>query len=70
MGETFKVLCDSYNPKHKFYVGRGYFSAPDIDFEILFSSFKKVPVGSFIDVKIVDYKDEFFIGEVEFDEFA
>ena len=70
IGNTYKVLCDSYDAKHKFYVGRGYFSAPDIDFEILFSSFKKVPVGSFIDVKIVDYKDEFFIGEVEFDEFA
>jgi len=64
VGEVFKVLCDSYDLKHNFYVGRPYFSAPDIDFEILFTSFKKVTVGSFIDVKITNYKNGYFIGEV------
>ena len=52
------------------YVGRPYFSAPDIDFQVLFSSYKKVKVGSFIDVKITDFSEGYFIGEVEFDEFA
>jgi hypothetical protein len=46
-------------------VGRSYFSAPEIDFEILFSSYKRIPNGSFIDVKITDFRDGYFIGEVE-----
>ncbi len=67
IGTTLKVLCDSYVPEHKFYVGRPYFSAPEIDFEILFSSFKKITNGSFVDVKIVDFKEGYFIGEVEYE---
>jgi len=65
-GQTVKVLCDFYIAKHKFYVGRSYFSAPEIDFEILFSSFKRIPNGSFIDVKITDFRQGYFIGEVEY----
>ena len=70
IGNTYKIICDEYDSKHNFYVGRPYFSAPDIDFQVLFSSYKKVKVGSFIDVKITDFSEGYFIGEVEFDEFA
>lgn len=67
IGKTYKVICDSYNAQHKFYVGRPYFSTPEIDFEILFSSYKKIKIGSFVDVDILDYKDGFFIGEVGYE---
>lgn len=67
IGTKLKVLCDDYIPQHKFYVGRPYFSAPEIDFEILFSSFKKISKGSFVDVKITDFKEGYFIGEVEYE---
>ena len=70
VGNTYKLICDEYDAKHNFYVGRPYFSAPDIDFQVLFSSYKKIKVGSFIDVKITDFNQGYFIGEVEFDEFA
>jgi len=64
IGKTLKVLCDSYNSEYKFFVGRPYFSAPEIDFEIWFRSQKAISVGSFVDVKIVDFKDDCFIGEI------
>ncbi|NCB48231.1 MAG: 30S ribosomal protein S12 methylthiotransferase RimO [Clostridia bacterium] len=65
VGQTFKVLCDSYDSKHNFYVGRSYFCAPDIDFEILFTSKREITIGSFVDVEIVDYDKGYFIGKTE-----
>lgn len=64
IGKTLKVLCDSFNSKYKFFIGRPYFSAPEIDFEVWFKSQKAISVGSFVDVKIVDFKDDCFIGEI------
>ena len=65
VGKTYKVLVDRFDEKLKCYVGRAYFSAPDVDFEIYFSSFKHHKIGSFADVKILKYADEVFVGEVE-----
>lgn len=65
VGQTFKVLCDSYDKKHGFYVGRSYFCAPDIDFEIIFTSKREILIGSFVDVEIVDYDKGYFIGKTE-----
>lgn len=64
IGKTLKVLCDSFNSKYKFFIGRPYFSAPEIDFEVWFKSQKAITVGSFVDVKIIDFKDDCFIGEI------
>ena len=63
-GKTLKVLVDSYNPKYKFFIGRGYFSAPEVDFEIWFKSYKQISIGSFVDVTISKFADGCFIGEV------
>lgn len=65
VGQTYKVLCDSYDRKNGFYVGRSYFCAPDIDFEILFTSKREILIGSFVDVEIVDYDKGYFIGKAE-----
>lgn len=65
IGNTFKVLCDEYVKEKDFYVGRPYFSAPDIDFEVLFTSSRRLKPGTFVDVKILDYKKGFFVGNVE-----
>ena len=64
VGKTLKVLVDSFNPKYKFFVGRGYFSAPEVDFEIWFKSYKQISIGSFVDVTITKFIDGCFIGEV------
>lgn len=69
IGKVFKVIIDSYDSKTKLFTGRPYFSAPDIDFEILFTSFSHLTkVGSFADVQILDYKQGYFIGEVYYNE--
>lgn len=64
VGKTLKVLVDSFNPKYRFFVGRGYFSAPEVDFEIWFKSYKQISIGSFVDVTISKFLDGCFIGEV------
>lgn len=61
----FKVIVDSYDRDHKFYIGRSYFMAPSIDFEILFSSIPILRPGSFVDVEITDFSKGYFIGKVE-----
>lgn len=63
IGSTFKVICDK--KEGKYYVGRSYFSAPDIDYQILFSSNLPLRSGNFVDVNIVDFKDGYFVGKVE-----
>ena len=65
VGKTFKVLCDSYNAKYRFFIGRPYFSAPEVDFEVWFKSYKQISIGSFVDVRIVDFSNGCFIGEIE-----
>ena len=69
VGKTLKVLVDSYDSRHKFFVGRAYFMSPDVDFEVLFKPvFSDVKVGNFADVEIVDYDENgYFIGrQVEY----
>ncbi len=69
IGEVLKVIIDSYDSENNLFIGRPYFSAPDIDFEILFSSFSKLTkVGAFADVEILDYKNGYFLGEVYYNE--
>ena len=63
-GEVLKVLVDSFEKSHNFYIGRAYFSAPEVDFEVLIKSYKKLTIGSFVDVKICEFNKGFFIGEV------
>lgn len=65
IGSTFKVLIDSYDSQHGFYVGRTYFMAPDIDFEVLIASPYDIRLGSFVDVTILSYDKGYFIGDVD-----
>lgn len=63
-GKIFKVLCDEYDSKNKLFIGHSYFSAPDVDFEVLILPNKKVKVGNFIDVEIIDFNKGYFVGKV------
>lgn len=64
-GKTFKVIVDSFDSQHKFYVGRTYGMAPDVDFEVLFSCPYNIKLGAFVDVDILDYDKGYFIGQVD-----
>ncbi len=61
--KTFKVIVDK--KEGEYYIGRTYFSAPDIDFEVAFSSENNIKIGSFVDVKIKDFKNGYFVGYVD-----
>ena len=65
VGTTCKVLVDSFDREHKFFVGRSYRDAPDIDFEVLFISSYAVQIGSFVDVDLLDYSQGYFIGKTD-----
>jgi len=67
VGEFYKVLVDE-KTNGTFY-GRPYFSAPDVDFNIQFDSYRSMTkVGNFETVEIKDFADGTYIGEVFFDE--
>ncbi len=64
IGKTFKVVVDKvYNDG--IYEARPYFSAPDVDFLVYFSSYRKLNIGCFVDVTIEDFKDGIFIAQNE-----
>ena len=58
--QVFKVIVDGIY--EDYFVGRPYFSAPDVDYNIYFKSYSKLNLGSFVDVKITNFKDDYFIG--------
>ena len=58
--QVFKVIVDGV--QDEYYVGRPYFCAPDVDYKIYFKSYNKLVPGSFVDVKITGFKDDYFIG--------
>ena len=61
-GKTFKVVVDKVY-KDGIFEARPYFSAPDVDFLIYFSSYRKLNPGCFVDVTIQDFKDGIFIAQ-------
>lgn len=65
IGKTLKVIVDDYDIKHGFYVARPYFSAPDIDFEVLLKADFQIKLGSFVDAEIVDYNKNYFIARAD-----
>lgn len=58
--QVFKIIVDGVY--EDYFVGRPYFSAPDVDYNIYFKSYSKLNLGSFVDVKITNFKDDYFIG--------
>lgn len=58
IGQTLEVLIERYESLFNRYVARSYISAPDgIDGVVYIKTDKELKIGSFIKVKIVDYKD-------------
>lgn len=63
-GQTLKVVVDKVY-RDGIYEARPYFSAPDVDFLVYFSSYRKINPGCFVDVTIEDFKDGIFIAQNE-----
>ncbi|MGM9705481.1 MAG: 30S ribosomal protein S12 methylthiotransferase RimO [Prevotella sp.] len=52
VGSTIRVIIDSY--ENGYYIGRSEFCSPEVDPEVLIKSERKLHIGSFYDVKVVD----------------
>lgn len=62
IGKLYDILVEGYNGKY--YYGRNYEMAPDIDANVLFKSPENINNGEFIKVKIVDNMDYDLVGVV------
>ncbi len=65
VGNTYTVLIERYESLFKRYVARSYMSAPDgVDGVVYIKSDKTLEIGSFVDVKITDFKGYDLIAEL------
>ncbi len=61
IGKTYRVIIDDFIDDK--YVGRSYLDAPEIDSGIIFTSKKKLEIGSFTNVMVTDFDGYDLIGE-------
>ena len=62
IGKIITVLCEGYDPVSETHYGRSEADAPDIDGKIYFVSQKRMPEGSFVQVKIEEALDYDLVG--------
>jgi ribosomal protein S12 methylthiotransferase len=62
IGKLYDILVEGYNGKY--YYGRNYEMAPDIDANVLFESSKNINNGEFVEVKIIENMDYDLVGVV------
>lgn len=63
-GKKLRVLCDGISEENGCFTGRAYFSAPDIDGEVLFNA-HKAEQGKFYDIYIEDFDEYNLYGRTE-----
>lgn len=61
IGKIYKVIVDEANDGT--YIGRSYLDSPEIDSGIIFTSKEQIPIGSFVNVKIISFDGYDLIGE-------
>lgn len=62
IGKLYDILVEGYNGKY--YYGRNYEMAPNIDANVLFESSKSIDNGEYIKVKIIENMDYDLVGVV------
>lgn len=64
IGKNLKVLIEEITPNKKFYIGRSYMDAPDVDGLIYVKNQKQDLKGKFINIKVIKANDYDLIGEI------
>ncbi|MEG1499940.1 MAG: 30S ribosomal protein S12 methylthiotransferase RimO [Clostridia bacterium] len=64
IGEICDCIIDEYDNINKVFVGRDKFNSPKIDFNVIINESQQVKVGEIYKIKLVDFKNFNFIGEV------
>lgn len=64
-GKTLQVVCDGVDYEKQAFFGRAYFSAPDVDGRVYFSSSNSICQGETYQVKITRTEDFDLFGEIQ-----
>ena len=64
LGQVVQVIVDRFDENIGCYIGRDQFSSPTVDFEILIKDNNNVQIGNIYNVKLVDYINLDFVGEI------
>ena len=62
IGKELEVLIENNTFDEKYYIGRSYMQAPEIDEVIYIKNTKQLEIGQFIKCKIIDTKGYYLIG--------
>ena len=68
IGGIYDTIIDYYDEENSYYIGRFQEDSPEVDFNVLIEDGKNLQVGEIYKVKVTDYTDSVFIGEVTQDE--
>lgn len=64
IGEVVRVVVDNFDETTGYYNGRDQYNSPDVDFFIQICDDNNISVGNIYNVKITDYIDRMFKGEI------
>ena len=68
IGQTLTVLCEDFDTVAEVHYGRSYADAPDVDGKVYFSSKKRIPAGTFVQVHVDEAMEYDLVGHVVTDE--
>lgn len=64
IGETEKVLIDSFDPETGYFEGRTSKMSPNVDFVVKIPCENDIKIGEFYDIKLTNFENYYFIGEL------
>ena len=64
INQVVKVLIDEFDEQTGYFIGRDEYNSPNVDFFIEINDNNNVECGKLYNVKITDYKDRIFKGEI------
>ncbi len=64
LGNTYQVILESTSFDNKYYIGRTYMDVPDEDGLVFIKKEKEIPLGTFVNCKIISVQDYDLIAEL------
>ena len=64
INQIVKVLVDEFDPNTGYFIGRDEYNSPNVDFFIEINDNNNIECGKFYSVKITNYENRIFKGEI------
>lgn len=64
LNQVVQVLVDSFDENTGYFVARDMYNSPDVDFCIMIKDNSKIEIGKMYNVKLTDYINRIFVGEI------